>query len=432
MDGLKSASPFASLVSESLADTHFTLLDIGCRSGIDTVWRVFGERLRAFAFDPNVDEILRLREQESLAGITYIPAYVGLPKDDVGAMQLRTQNYWARNPWQRLSVARTLETRAEQSRQEERSPTDKTHSYLWTQVALADPDEAIVIPQFLQESGIDDVDFVKIDVDGPDFLILRSLADTLNSRNVLGVGIEVNFFGSDAPEVHTFHNVDRLMKKNGFELFSLSSLSYSVAALPAPYQHAYPAESVWGRPLQGDAIYLRDAAGPEHEQWALAAGPLKLAKLAALFSIIGLPDCAAEILLRFRARTAGQLDVDKGLELLTAQCIPTGEPVPSFAQYVTEFEADASRFYPSLRAKAEPNSGPHVEAAPIPSASNVSVAETAQSISEATSEVEQRTRDDLRRLNKEIASLRSSTSWRLTAPLRAVADTFKQILRGAR
>jgi hypothetical protein len=49
------------------------------------------------------------------------------------------------------------------------------------------------------------------------------LIQTLEDAKVLGVGIEVNFFGSEDPQVHTFHNVDRLMKQNGFELFCLST-----------------------------------------------------------------------------------------------------------------------------------------------------------------------------------------------------------------
>lgn len=429
MEGLKYATPFANLVSESLADTQFTLLDIGCSSGIDPVWRLFGNRLRAFAFDPNVNEIARLREQETLAGVTYIPAYVGFADGDVGAMQLRTQDYWARNPWARLSVARTLAIRADDLAATD--DVERTRLNLWKQVPLANPDDAVVIPSFLRQREIHDVDFVKIDVDGPDFLILRSLSHTLEERNVLGVGIEVNFFGSDDPEIHTFHNVDRLMKKLGFELFSLSTRSYSVATLPAPYQYSVPAQTLWGRPLQGDAIYLRDAAAPEHERWALASSPLKLAKLAALFSVIGLPDCAAETLLHFRIRIAEQLDIERGLELLTAQSIPAGDNAPSFAQYVAEFEADTSRFYNILDERVESDSEPCDARTQSPSASNRPAADVAQPLSPATVGGEQPTQEKLTRLEQEIASLRSSTSWRLTAPLRAVVDTLKQFSRGA-
>ncbi|HXN09213.1 MAG TPA: FkbM family methyltransferase, partial [Candidatus Acidoferrales bacterium] len=226
MDGLGPQTPFARLVASALGDNHFTLLDIGCRGGIDNAWRVFGERLRGFGFEPDVGEVNRLTERETNPGVVYIPQGVGLPAGDDGAKRMRTAVFWGNNPWPRLSVSRTQEIRAATAAR--------------ATEPLADPHESVVIPSFLRERGIDDVDFVKIDVDGADFLILRSLVQTLEDVKVLGVGIEVNFFGSEEPDVHTFHNVDRLLKQRGFELFLLSARPQSVVALPAPYQYPIP------------------------------------------------------------------------------------------------------------------------------------------------------------------------------------------------
>jgi len=333
MDGLGAPTSFARLITSALADKYFTLLDIGCRAGIDSAWRVFGTRLRAFGFDPNVSEVNRLTEHETNPGVIYIPQFVGLPAGDIGAERMRSGDYWAHNPWQRLSVARTQEIRASKAAQANAGP-------------LADPRDSVIIPQFLRERGIHDVDFIKIDVDGADFLILRSLVKTFADVKVLGVGIEVNFFGSEDPHVHTFHNVDRLMKQNGFELFLLSTRPYSVAALPAPYQYTWPAQTVWGRLFQGDAIYFRDIAASE-AGWAGSAEVYKLAKLAALFSLTGLPDCAAEVLLRFRSRLEAVLDVRAGLDTLMEQALPRGMPIIPYAEYIAEFESDSARFYPA-------------------------------------------------------------------------------------
>lgn len=343
MEGLGSHTSFARLVASALGDNHFTLLDIGCRAGIDSTWREFGKSLRAFGFDPNVNEVNRLTEHETNPGVVYVPQFVGLPTGDSGAERMRSGDFWARNPWQRFSVARTQEIRA--------SKTAQVGAEL-----LADPRDQVIIPVFLREHEIDDVDFIKIDVDGPDFLILRTLIQTLEDKKVLGVGIEVNFFGSANPEVHTFHNVDRLMKHNGFELFCLSTRPYSVAALPAPYQLNRPASTAWGRIYQGDAIYFRDLAAVEQAAWARSAGGYKLAKLAALFSLTGLPDCAAEVLLRFRTTLEPVLDVHAGLDTLTEQSLPPGTPVKSYAEYIAEFESDSARFYPTLQETAAPAS----------------------------------------------------------------------------
>ncbi|MFX8362538.1 hypothetical protein ABTL34_19440, partial [Acinetobacter baumannii] len=69
-----------------------------------------------------------------------------------------------------------------------------------------------------------------------------------------------NFEGSYSPHHHTFHNTDRYMRRHGFDLFGLTTRNYSSGALPSPFLYRYPAQSLHGRPLQGDALYLRDFA----------------------------------------------------------------------------------------------------------------------------------------------------------------------------
>ena len=48
------------------------------------------------------------------------------------------------------------------------------------------------------------------------------------------------------------------MRQWGFDLFDLSLRRYSTGALPAPFEYDGPAQTIFGRPYQGDAIYLRD------------------------------------------------------------------------------------------------------------------------------------------------------------------------------
>jgi FkbM family methyltransferase len=341
MEGINKATPFARMVAERLTSNYFTLVDIGCSGGIDHAWRVFGNRLKAFAFDPNLSEVERLTQRETLPGVQYTAAFIGLASDDPGSSRLRDGQFWSRSPWSRLSVVRTMQLSSR--RTATMSNDEKLKNNLWSAMPLAD--RTVILPVFLKEHQVGDVDFIKVDVDGADFLILRSLVPVLAENWVLGVGIEVNFFGTDDPEVNTLHNVDRLMKKAGFELFSLSSRPYSMAALPAPYGGSAPGHTRWGRILQGDALYLRDAAAPEHETWARGAGPTKLLKLAAIFSIANLPDCAAEILLHYRDALQLFLDVQAGLDTLTGQCLRDDEARLSYAEYSAQFDADDRRFY---------------------------------------------------------------------------------------
>ena len=345
MEGIRPATRFLHLVADHLQNENFTLIDIGCSGGIDPTWRAFDQRLRAFGFDPNLQEVERLNAAERLPGVGYVAAFVGPDPNDPAVAQMRARDFWARNPWGRLSVARTLEIRAAEIAKA--GSAEKANLNQWAKLPLADPEHPLVVAHFLRERGIDDVDFIKIDVDGADLVVLRSLEHALTEKQVLGVGIEVNFFGSDDPNISTLHNVDRFMKGVGFELFDLSVRRYSVRELPAPYTYVTPAQGAWGRILQGDALYVRDAASPEHAAWAEPATPHKLAKLAAIFSAFGLPDCAAEVLVQFRSKLAAVIDVAQALDTLVEQCIPLNRAVPSYAGYINEFENDGPRFYPA-------------------------------------------------------------------------------------
>jgi hypothetical protein len=233
------------------------------------------------------------------------------------------------------------------------SDVEKVEVNAWRETKLADG-PAIYLPDLLAERNVADVDFVKIDVDGPDYLILQSLEETLADCGVLGVGIEVNFYGSADPRENTFHNVDRYMRSIGFDLFSLSTRSYSMQALPAPYLLTIPAQATFGRPYQGDALYLRDLGSPDFVEIADKMPVAKLAKLAAICSLAGLPDCAADILVKFRGRFASFFDVDEALDLLVEQTSLGAARNLNYRDYLNLFEQNDAAFYPSVSGGAQP------------------------------------------------------------------------------
>ena len=342
MEIIRPATGFLKYVAGALSG-DFTLVDIGCSGGIDPTWRAWGSHLRAFGFDPNLAEIERLTAAETLQGVKYIAAFVGPRPDDPSTAQMRSGTYWERNPWSRLSVARTLEIRAKEIAKA--TEQEKTKLNQWDEVATSDPSKPVVLAEFLHDHQVDNIDFIKIDVDGADFVVLRSLEDILSDMHVLGVAIEVNFFGSHRGDTNTFHNIDRFMKGAGFELFDLSARRYSAAALPAPYTFYVPAQTAFGRILQGDALYLRDAAAPEQNTLVLSLTREKLIKLAGLFSVFGLPDCAAEIITHFRSQMVPLIDVSRALDILLSDANRNG--ALNYAQYMHEFERDAGSFYPS-------------------------------------------------------------------------------------
>jgi methyltransferase FkbM-like protein len=339
MDGMRAESRLVDAVvgSRALADDPVVAIDVGCGLGIDVGWRCFGPDLRLFGFDPDLDEIERLAAAEQHPRIEYTAGWVGLPPGHPFTAEQRGGSYWGRNPWARLSVsAWALRTEAQ--------PVGSAATDGPAGPRLAGPDRRIVLDEFLLDAGVTAVDFVKLDVDGPDFEVLVSLDGVLAAGPVLGVGMEVNFFGSGAPTDHTLHNTDRYLKERGFELFDLSVRRYSTAALPARFALPVAAETVTGRILQGDALYFRDVANPEHRSSVMdVLRPTQLLKLACLFDLCGLADCAAEILVEARERLQPLVDVETLLDTLVPE--PWAATL-TYRQYLDRFGRGDPMFFP--------------------------------------------------------------------------------------
>jgi hypothetical protein len=342
MEGFGNDTRFAAQAAAAIKGDKFTLIDVGCSGGIDSIWRIFGDKLNAFGFDPNLHECERLQKLESNEHVHYVPGFVGINADHPFAKKKAGRPHIERTPWSRLSVQRTLELR--QADIERMSTDEKTQMNQWGQVSLADPTNPIILPEFFKANGICDIDFIKIDTDGPDFDVLQTLADALREYHVLGVGLEVNWIGSDSETDHTFHNTDRFMRNAGFDLFNVTVRRYSVRALPDRYALTIPAQTNVGRPLQGDAIYMRDICAPENAELADQLTSSKILKAAGLMALANLPDHAAEILVHFRTRLQAICNVNELLDSLVIQINPNVRL--NYDEYIAAFERDESIFYP--------------------------------------------------------------------------------------
>src|SRR5689334_9364918 len=99
MEGTSQHAPVIDHLAVVLPDSPFVLVDIGCAGGIEPIWRSFGARLRAVAFDGDVEEIDRLQRAETEPGVTYVAALASLPDDHPFAVRKKGRHHWARNPW---------------------------------------------------------------------------------------------------------------------------------------------------------------------------------------------------------------------------------------------------------------------------------------------------------------------------------------------
>ncbi|MDI1266031.1 MAG: FkbM family methyltransferase [bacterium] len=338
------STAFAGYVAGSLQSERFTFIDIGCSGGIDPVWRIFGDRLRVLAFDASIDECKRLTSIETHPDINYVAGFVGISPDHPFAKRAGDKPRYERNPFARFCAGRMLQIN--RKRLESSPLEEKLRHNAWGMTKLADPEKPVIVPSLLHEMGWSDVDFLKIDIDGPDFDVINSFDGYFNPLKLVAARLEVNLYGGVDDTHHTFHNMDRFMRARGFELAGLDVRTYAMSAMPSPFAITAPAQNITGRPYQAEAFYMRDPAAPEQTDAAIALGPEKLAKLAAILSVWDQPDGAAEILIKHRKELRDVLDVDLGLELLAGQAQAGPEPALPYGDYIAAFEAGEPRFYP--------------------------------------------------------------------------------------
>jgi hypothetical protein len=478
IEGMRDVSRFARYVAEHLKAEQFKLVDVGCAGGVAPGWRQFGDRLAAIGFDANLEEIEKLRASEPNPNLRYVPGFLTLPEDHPLRVHLgrryTDQAYWHMWVDKRLSYDRTEEIRAAKAQgRAPRSIDNYFHDYVLTRdwspfpqggfdldyerafqsveptpqqtaAALKDeaPDKQIYLPAYLAATGFNDADFLKIDVDGPDFDILRSANSLMERPGLLAAAIEVSFYGSHDANDNSFHNIDRLMRQKGFDLFGLSVRKYASAALPIRYWDVHPSMTIEGRPVQGDAIYIRDFASRARRAEAAAVSDEKLAKAAAVFSLFTLQDQAAEMLIVHRERLSKLFDVDHALDLLTEEIQPYEPRLLGFRNYEAAFTADDERFYDEYGKKnawhqrilSLANTAPEERDAAIlerdaaraerdEARAALRAEEEALRDAKARAEQARRERDEAW---GRAASIEGSTVWRFTAPLRKLLGALRR------
>ncbi len=315
--------------------TPFSLIDVGASGGIADYWSVFGDKLHAVGFDPYVTEVDRLNAAETRPHVRYEAAYVGAASyGGLFPPDLRNDPIRSRNddPFLRVSAARAMRL--------------LHHDYGAAAYNRGAP--AIMATRSVQlddVAGTAGTDFIKVDTDGHEIEVLVG-AERLLSGSVLGLLVECQFHGPVHPYSNAFAAIDTFLRERGFSLFDLDAHRYSRSALPGRFVYDIPAQTVLGQIIWGDGLYLRDLGDPSYEsKHGFAVTKDHVLKLAALFALFGLPDCAAELLVNRSALVNASCRTEL-LDLLTAEVDPSGR---TYQQYVAAFERNPASLYPRGR-----------------------------------------------------------------------------------
>jgi FkbM family methyltransferase len=306
----------------AFADDPLFVVDVGASGGIDGYWYEFGDQLRAVGFDPLVAEIDRLNAHAG-PGVRYEAALVTCPDPGTADGTPSTQFF------QRTSAVRAAEL----------AGLDYAREHYNAGAPIELSEERIVLDEYFGPGERQSIDFLKVDTDGADFDVLRGAERILREGGVLGLAVEAQFHGPVAPDANLLSNIDRYLRGYGFGLFDLEVYRYSRSALPAEFVLDIPAQTVSGQISWGEAIYFRDLGDPKYEAtWGFEPSTTDVHKLMCLFEIFGLPDCAAELIVKYRALLPHErTDL---LDLLAAQQAGAGT---TYADIQRRFASEARR-----------------------------------------------------------------------------------------
>jgi FkbM family methyltransferase len=315
------------------------LFDVGCSGGLDGLWHWFGSSLDGVGFDPLVTEVNRLNAAQDRR-IRYEAALVGSADfDSLLPKALRGDPIASRT---NMSFPRTSAVAYEQV-----TGRVFTHSYS-DETAPVITDRRIDLDSYAAERQLR-CDFLKVDTDGADIEVLHG-ADKLLSKGVLAVFAECQFHGMPHPHSNTFSNIDSFLRERGFTLFDMDVRRYTRAAMPGRFRFGYPAETVSGAVQWAETLFARDLADPDYERkHGYHPTAEDVLKLATLFDICGLQDCAAELLVARRECVREAVDVDRLLDALSLQ-----EHGRSYATHIAAFRAEPDSLLPA--ASKPPNS----------------------------------------------------------------------------
>ena len=146
--------------------------------------------------------------------------------------------------------------------------------------------ETTTLDAFCQTEGINEIDFLQVDVQGADLQVLEGASEILK-RSILGVQIEVEFSHLYAKQP-LFADVDAYLRDKDFTLFDLAT-SYRVRARSPIHSRVRAGQLLWA-----DAFYFRDLI---REDISTNLKTLEqIFKLACIADIMDFPDYALELL----------------------------------------------------------------------------------------------------------------------------------------
>lgn len=266
------------LESRALQTQPMRIFDIGARGGFEPHWNNYGNQIELIGFEPDPDECEQMNQAAKNAALRREYYYPTALYRDKSIQTL----YVTKN----LVASSLLKTNQEWVNRFPHS--DPGTVVATTQIQTTD------IDSFIEENGLEYVDFMKIDVEGAELEVFAGANKTL-SDSLLGISVEV-FFHPYHIGRPLFTDIDQNLRKFGFVLFDFLNLEKwcrKTLATSDPISWYGNGQLIWAQ-----ALYLRDlvAEMKSSQSKITQKDKIKLLKLASLAELFNVSDYAIELL----------------------------------------------------------------------------------------------------------------------------------------
>lgn len=292
-----------------LAGQPINYLDIGARGGVPQILRQIESGLHVMGCEPDRSECQRINEFYRSQGL-HVTLYPYAVHESAG----RHLFHIAQFPYSSGLVA------ANQMFTQRLSEVCHNNLVVVDHVMM----ETMTIDQLMIKERLPAIEFLKVDTEGSEHNVLKGAMNQLRGRHLLGV--ESEFWTGPIKVKDNFAAIHELLTQMGFYLFDINIGRYTRRSFPRGFLQldrksgvasaVHPADK--GQILTGDVVYLRDPV------WELFQGidrfvwtDINVLKMATIYELYELNDCAVELLQTYQGHFASSLDFDRLFNLLT-------------------------------------------------------------------------------------------------------------------
>lgn len=270
-----------------LGSNRITLIDVGSRGGLPSEWQALSEFTKWIGFEIDKEEcqrINKLLKRTSTESVVYPYAISNsISRKTFYSTRLPDSSGFMKG--NSLFLKRLYD------------PAQRN-----LEVIKSAECDTINLDTFASSHGINNIDFIKIDVEGSEASVLKGAQKILEDYNVLGIKSEI--WLGPVKDPNSFAEIDHLLRKNRFHLFDIEMRRYPRNTFPRGYlvQNRLTRQirldsTKYGQVLTGDVIYLRDPVWELRDnmnrfRWS----DQNVLKMALIYELYRLYDCAVEIL----------------------------------------------------------------------------------------------------------------------------------------